>query len=158
MTFKILLCCAASVAAFPGMAQVAPAPNDDSAERDAQPEIVVTADRIAGSVDSDFPPDLVLDQGAIASYGASSVTDLLAAISVQTQSTRSRGGGGFPVVLLNGRRISGFAEVRDLPPEAIKRVEVLTEDVAIRYGFSPGQRVVNFILQDKFSAISGEAE
>ncbi len=158
MTFRSLLFSAACVAAFPAFSHTAPAPDEDSPERDAQTEIVVTADRIAGSVDSDFPPELVLDQAAIASYGASSVTDLLSALSVQTQSTRSRGGGGFPVVLLNGRRISGFAEVRDLPPEAIKRVEVLTEDVAIRYGFSPGQRVVNFILQDNFSAVSGEIE
>jgi iron complex outermembrane recepter protein len=158
MMFRFLLLSAASVAAVPAFAQATTPQDEDVPERDAQPEIVVTAERIAGSVDSDFPPDLVLDQAAIASYGASSVTDLLASLSVQTQSTRSRGGGGFPVVLLNGRRISGFAEVRDLPPEAIKRVEVLTEDVAIRYGFSPGQRVVNFILQDNFSAMSGEVE
>ncbi len=158
MTFRSLLLSAACCAAFPVFAQTTPVVQDDTNERDSQPEIVVTADRIAGSVNSDFPPEIVLDQEAIASYGASSVTDLLASLSVQTQSTRSRGGGGFPVVLLNGRRISGFAEVRDLPPEAIKRVEVLTEDVAIRYGFSPGQRVVNFILQDNFSAMSGELE
>ncbi len=130
----------------------------DAPESDGQSEIVVTAERIKGSVESEFPPELILDQAAIESYGASSVTDLLAALGNQTQSTRSRGSGGFPVVLLNGRRISGFAEVRDLPPEAIRRVEVLTEDVAIRYGFSPGQRVVNFILKEDFAAISGEVE
>ena len=147
-----------SVVCAPVLAQTPPA-DEIEAEGDGQSEIVVTAERIKGSVESDFPPELVLDEAAIESYGASSVTDLLAALGNQTQSTRSRGqGGGFPVVLLNGRRISGFAEVRDLPPEAIRRVEVLTEDVAIRYGFSPGQRVVNFILKDDFSAISGEVE
>jgi iron complex outermembrane recepter protein len=140
----------------PALAQSAP---ETVTEGDGQSEIVVTAERIKGSVESEFPPELILDQAAIESYGASSVTDLLAALGNQTQSTRSRGaGGGFPVVLLNGRRISGFAEVRDLPPEAIRRVEVLTEDVAIRYGFSPGQRVVNFILKEDFAAISGEVE
>jgi iron complex outermembrane recepter protein len=142
--------------AWPAFAQTE---QSDAIEGDGQSEIIVTAERIKGSVESDFPPELVLDQAAIESYGASNVTDLLAALGNQTQSTRSRGqGGGFPVVLLNGRRISGFAEVRDLPPEAIRRVEVLTEDVAIRYGFSPGQRVVNFILKEDFAAISGEVE
>jgi iron complex outermembrane recepter protein len=112
-------------------------------------DIVVTAPRIKGSVETDLPLELVLDENAIASYGASNIADLLGALGNQTQSTRSRGqGGGFPIVLLNGRRVSGFQEMRDLPSEAIKRVEILPEDVAIRFGFAPGQRVVNFILKE----------
>ncbi len=121
-------------------------------------DIIVTAPRIKGSVDTDLPLDMVLSETDIASYGASSVTDLLAALGNQTQSTRSRGGGGFPITLLNGRRVSGFQEMRDLPPEAIVRVEILPEDVAIRYGFAPGQRVVNFILKENFSSRSIEVE
>ncbi len=140
---------------------------DQTSVTPAQPEtddlvsgrdIIVTAPRIKGSVDTALPLELVLDEKAIASYGASSIADLLASLGNQTQSTRSRGGGGFPVVLLNGRRISGFQEMRDIPPEAIRRVEVLPEDVALRYGYPPGQRVVNFILKDDFAAISGEIE
>lgn len=134
-------------------AGTSPAEDDASSS-----EIIVTAVQVHGDVKTDLPPELVLDEAAIASYGASSVTDLLAAIGNQTQSTRARGGGGAPVVLLNGRRVSGFAEIRDLPSEAITRVEVLPEDVALRFGFSPGQRVVNFILKDNFSSSSGEIE
>jgi hypothetical protein len=54
--------------------------------------------------------------------------------------------------------VSSFRELRDIPPEAIKRLEVLPEEVALRYGFPPNQRVVNFILKDKFSSktLSGE--
>jgi hypothetical protein len=33
--------------------------------------------------------------------------------------------GGSPVILLNGRRIAGFQEIRDLPTEAILRVDIL---------------------------------
>lgn len=124
---------------------------------DVEPEIVVTAPKLAGSVDVDIPADVVLDEAAIQSYGASSVTDLLSALSAQTRSGRGRGDGP-PVVLVNGKRVSGFREIRDLPSEAIQRVEVLPEDVALRYGFTAEQRVVNFILKDNFSAITLEGE
>lgn len=124
---------------------------------DIEPEIVITAPRLAGSVDVDIPADVVLDEAAIQSYGASSVSDLLSALSAQTRSGRGRGDGP-PVVLVNGKRVSGFREIRDLPSEAIQRVEVLPEDVALRYGFTAEQRVVNFILKDNFSAITAEGE
>jgi iron complex outermembrane recepter protein len=120
--------------------------------------IIVTAPRIKGSVETDFPVEVTLDENDIASYGASTITDILSALGTQTQSGRGRGGGGGPVVLLNGRRISGFGEIRDLPAEAIRRVEVFPEEVALRYGYSANQRVVNFILKENFSARTAEIE
>ncbi len=142
-----------TLAVAPSMAET-PKEAEDAAQ---STEIVVTAPRLRGSVDTDIPPDVILDQAAIESYGASSVTDLLAALSAQTRTGRGRGGGA-PVVLVNGKRVSGFAEIRDLPSEAIQRVEILPEDVALRFGFSADQRVVNFILKDNFKAVSGEVE
>ncbi len=120
-------------------------------------EIVVTATRIKGSVETDVPPIQEIDEKDIASYGASSLTDLVAAVAPQTGSGRGRGG-GMPVILLNGQRISGFRELRDLPPEAIKRVQIFPEEVALKYGFKPDQRVINFILKDNFASFSGEME
>ncbi len=120
-------------------------------------EIVVTAQDLRGTVQGNVPPVLELGEAAIESYGASSITELLTALSPQTGPGRGRGGGG-PVVLLNGQRISGFAELRDLPPEAIQRVQVLPEEVALQYGFAADQRVVNFILKDNFRAITVDAE
>ncbi len=149
----------ATTCVSPVMAQSVPTAVPDAAEALSREVIVVTAPRIKGSVDTDLPLEMVLDEQGIASYGASNVADLLSALGNQTQSTRSRGsGGGMPIVLLNGRRISGFQEMRELPMEAIVRVEILPEDVALRYGYAAGQRVVNFILKDNFSIRSAEVE
>ncbi|HEX8055306.1 MAG TPA: hypothetical protein VF481_01490, partial [Novosphingobium sp.] len=120
-------------------------------------EILVVATRIKGQVEAPQAPILVLDEADIASYGADSLTDLLDQLSPQTGSGRGRGSGG-PVILLNGRRISNFREMRDLPPEAIRRMEILPEEVALRFGYPPNQRVVNFILKDNFTSKTLSAE
>ncbi len=138
----------------PANAQDAP---DADVAAEGPSDIIVTAPRLRGSVEGDIPPDLILDGTAIDSYGASNVTDLLAALSTQTRTGRGRGGGQ-PVVLVNGKRVSGFAEIRDLPSEAIQRVEILPEDVALRYGATADQRVINFILRENFAAVTGEIE
>lgn len=120
-------------------------------------DIVVIANRIRGQLDVSQPPVMTLDEGEIASYGADSISDLIEAVSPQTSSGRGRGG-GHPVMLLNGQRISSFRELRSIPPEAIRRMEVLPEEVALRFGYPPNQRVINFILKDDFSSkqLAGE--
>lgn len=120
-------------------------------------DIVVVAERIRGAVDTDVPPVEELTEADIAAVGASSLTDLVAAVAPQTNSGRGRGGGQ-PVILLNGQRISGFREIRDLPPEAIKQVQIFPEEVALKYGFRPDQRVINFILKENFSSFATEVE
>ena len=120
-------------------------------------DIIVTAERIRGAVDTDVPPVEELNEADIAAVGASSLTDLLAAVAPQTNSGRGRGGGQ-PIILLNGQRISGFRELRDLPPEAIKQVQIFPEEVALKYGFRPDQRVINFILKENFSSFVTEVE
>jgi len=130
---------------------------EEPVEDDSSGEIVVTAQRIRGSVDTDVPPVEELDEADIASLGASSLTDLVAAVAPQANSGRGRGGGQ-PIVLLNGQRISGFRELRDLPPEAIRQVQIFPEEVALKYGFRPDQRVINFILKDNFASFATEFE
>ncbi|MEH6789019.1 hypothetical protein [Parasphingorhabdus sp.] len=120
-------------------------------------EIVVTAERPRGAVITDVPPVVELSEADIASYGASSVQDLLEALSSQTTSGRGRGSGR-PVVLINGQRTSGFREIRDLPPEAIRTVQVFPEELALQYGYRPDQRVINFILKDNYTGVSVEGE
>lgn len=102
-----------------------------------------------GSVIGDIEPDLVLDESMIATYGASTIQELLAAIEPLTQSNRGRGGGQ-PILLVNGRRISGFREIHNIPTEAIERTEILPEEVALSYGYAADRRVVNFVLKPSF--------
>jgi len=116
----------------------------------------VTGQRPRGSVDSDIPPDLSLSAEDIQSYGAGSIAELLTYLEPVTRS--SRGSGGQPVMLVNGRRISGFREIRGLPPEAIERVDILPEEVALEYGYRADQRVVNFVLKANFRSLTGEIE
>jgi uncharacterized membrane protein YgcG len=134
----------------------APEPADEVTD-ELPTDIVVVAERIRGAVDTDVPPVEQLNEADIAAVGAGSLTDLLAAVGPQTNSGRGRGGGQ-PVILLNGQRISGFREIRDLPPEAIRQVQIFPEELALKYGFRPDQRVVNFILKENFSSVVVEAE
>jgi hypothetical protein len=60
-------------------------------------------------------------------------------------------------VLLNGHRISGLREIQDIPTEAIQRVEILPEEVALRYGYTADQKVVNIVLRRYFRAHTAEA-
>ena len=54
------------------------------------------------------------------------------------------------MLLLNGQRISSFRELRDIPTEAIQRVEILPEEVALKYGYRADQKVVNIVLRQRF--------
>lgn len=48
--------------------------------------------------------------------------------------------------------------MRSIPPEAIRRMEVLPEEVALRFGYPANQRVVNMILKHNFASkqVAGE--
>ena len=146
------------VTSAPVMAQEADVPIEPAGEIDAGNEIVVTAQRLRGSLDVDQPPVAEFDEADIAAYGAGSIDELLEAISPQTGSGRGRGDGGRPIILVNGQRISNFRELRSYPPEAIRKVEVFPEEVALRYGFAPDKRVVNIILKDNFQSREVEVE
>jgi hypothetical protein len=116
----------------------------------------VSSARPRGSVDSDIPPDITLSAEDIQSYGASSISELMTYLEPLTRS--SRGSGGQPVMLVNGRRISGFREISSIPPEAIERIDILPEEVALEYGYRADQRVVNFVLRNNFRSITTEVE
>lgn len=129
-------------------------PGDD--EADTVAAVTVRGTRIQpGAVVGDIKPEVQFSAAEIQSFGVSSVTDLLAELAPQTRSGRGRGGES-PVILLNGRRISGFNEVRDIPTEAIARVDILPEEVSLKYGYAANQKVVNIVLRRRFRAITGE--
>lgn len=147
----------------PALAAEAAAPVIEKDENGDDPlevkgdEILVLAPRIIGQIDVPQQPIEVFTEDDIASYGVSSIEELLDAISPQTGSGRGRGDGR-PVMLLNGQRITSFREMRNIPPEAIRRLEVLPEEVALRFGYSANQRVVNVILKDQFAAVTSSGE
>lgn len=169
MSFKKSVVAALLASSAPVYAQQAPTPAAEEAAPPAEAapdeveeeadgdEIVVTGQRQRGAVIGDIPPEVQLDARDIRALGAGSISELLDALSPQTQSSRGRGGGR-PVLLLNGKRISGFREIRNIPPEAIQRVDILPEEVALKYGYRADQRVVNFVLRRRFRAVTAEAE
>lgn len=148
MKLRFAVSLLAAAAAAPAAYAQSTRPNDD--------EIVVTVERPRGSVPGDVTPEATFSQQDVRSYGASSIFQILGAIAPQTGSASIRGG-GMPIVLVNGRRISGFQEIRDLPPDVISRVEVFDEQLSLQYGFSPDQRVVNLVLVETFDLAALEA-
>ncbi len=118
--------------------------------------LVIQADP-RGKVEGNIEPELELNEEEIKSFGAGSIGELLTMLTPQTTSTRGRDGGGGPVLLINGRRISGFQEIQGIPPEAIERFQVLPEEVALNYGYKADQRVVNIILKKNYNALQTQA-
>lgn len=116
-------------------------------------EIQVVSSRSRGAALGDYEPELVLDEEQLKAYGASSIEELMTLLEPVTRSSR----GGSPVFLVNGRRISGFQEIRGIPPEAIERTEILPEETALSYGYSADQRVVNFVLKANFRSVTMQA-
>jgi outer membrane receptor protein involved in Fe transport len=157
------LACPAAAQQAPAAAPPAAQPADqgtppvvDQTDSASDPnQIVVIANALRGAVEAPQPPVVELNEQDIASYGASSLADLVSQLSTELGSGRGRGGGR-PVFLVNGLRVSSFREMQSFPPEAIRQVQVLPEEVAQRYGFPPDQRVINFILKDNFSSKSAE--
>ena len=126
-------------------------------EEDDSDTIVVVGAKPRGSVIGDIPPENVLTPADVRATGATDVTELLDALAPQIGSARGRGGER-PIMLLNGQRISSFRELRDLPTEAISRVEILPEEVALKYGYRADQRVVNIVLRERFRSTVARVE
>lgn len=115
-------------------------------------EIVVTGGRERGAVVGDVKPELQYNAGDVRALGVSSVSELLAELGPQVQSA----GGGRPVILLEGRRVSSFREIGTIPAEAIQRVDILPEEVALKYGYSATQKVMNIVLRQRFNGFTTE--
>ncbi|MEM6539042.1 MAG: hypothetical protein AAF668_15085 [Pseudomonadota bacterium] len=136
-------------AALPAVAQDlnnSPSLSSLVAQAQTNDVVIVEGRRQRGLGLSEIQPELTLTESDIAAYGVSSIGELLEQLEAETSSGRGRGDQP-PVVLLNGRRISGFREIGRYPAEALARVDVLPEEASLAYGFSADQRVINFILK-----------
>lgn len=117
-------------------------------------EIVVTASqRDYGAVLGDAKPELRLNAGDIASFGVTSIGELLEELGPQVD-----GGTAEPVVLLNGKRLKNLRELRRYPSRAILRVDVFPPDVAVRYGYAPTRKVLNIVLRPRFRENAAEVQ
>lgn len=127
----------------------------DSVSQDNDEDQVVVTGKALGTVIGNIPPLDVLRARDLHATGAANLNDLLGAIAPEigaaAGSTSSR-----PIVLLNGRRISSFRELRDLPVEAIERVDIMPEEVALKYGYRPDEKVVNVVLKSNFKSTTAD--
>ncbi len=137
---------------------------DPSADQEDAPEPTTTVQGVTvvahrrpqpGAVVGDIKPEVQLSPADVQSFGVSTVNELLEELTPETRSDRGRGG-EMPVVLLNGRRISSLNEIQNIPTEAILRVDILPEEVSLKYGYTADQRVVDIVLRRRFRAITGE--
>lgn len=113
------------------------------------PDIVVTGQQ-RGVALGGQEPIVSYDTAQLQAFGATNIGELVTLLEAQTRSAR----GGSPVFLVNGRRISGFREIRGIPPEAIERFDILPEETALSYGYSANQRVVNIVLKADFRSLT----
>lgn len=117
-------------------------------------EVVVSGARERGAVLGNSRPEAQLDAADIRSLGVSSVSDLLSELGPELQSTSGRP----PITLLEGHRIASFREIARIPSEAIARVDILSEEVGLRYGYGADQKVMNIVLRERFRAFNGEVD
>jgi hypothetical protein len=149
---RLLTGAAAALAWTPVFAAEAPKPAPSNDKPKTVSEVVVQPEASGkGAVVGDIKPDIQLQEQDVQAYGVSSITELLDELAPLTNSNAGRGGEG-PAILVNGRRISSLNEIRNLPTEAILRVDILPEEAALTYGFTANQRVVNIVLKDHVGA------
>lgn len=112
-------------------------------------DIVIFKEKLRGSVSGNISPEFVLNESDLAVYGASNIEDLLDIINSRLKGIRDNESDS-PVILMNGIRISGLAEVANIPIEAIERMEIYPPELGLRFGYRPDQKVVNFVTYEKF--------
>jgi iron complex outermembrane receptor protein len=127
-------------------------PYQSQAEQQQFIEVVeVTAPAIKNLAGGNIEAETYYDAEQIEALGASTLEELMEELEPDVASVRGRSIGK-PIVLVNGRRIASFLEIRSYPPEAVESIEVFPEEVALKHGYRADQKVVNIRLLSQFSA------
>ncbi len=142
-------------------------------------EVVVTGSFIAGTPKDTAIPVAVLSQAEIERRGSPSVLELIKTLPISgpvlgdsnqfSAAAQGRSGGGTinirglgaqrTLVLLNGRRFSGYtADTNLIPQAAIGRVEILKDGAAATYGSDAIAGVANFITRKNFTGVETQAD
>ena len=117
-------------------------------------EIIVTGTRQQFSTVDDITPDVQFGASDIRALGTTDIGELIEAINAEIGSDSSEP----PIILLNGRPIQSRRQIRSFPSEAIRRVDVLPPDASLKFSSSPNRRVLNFVLRNRFNALTAELE
>jgi iron complex outermembrane receptor protein len=123
--------------ASPANAAATAASTGQSAPATDQTPIIVTAPPLF----RDVQPERQLDEEGIASYGDSTVDELLSEIQGELGEDEA------PLIFVNGERINDVDQIGALPVEVLRSVQVLPRGTAARVGGRPGQRVVNLTIR-----------
>jgi len=155
----VLLCgCSAAAQAQNGAPPKTSLEAADAAEaaRAAQDEVLVIGHRQHGAVATAIQPEVTINQTAIKALGAADLNEVFRELApeIGNGATAAVAPGTPPVVLVNGQRIAGFSAIKDFPPEAVRRIEVFPPQVALEYGYSPDQKVVNVVLRTTYRALT----
>ncbi|MES2300822.1 MAG: hypothetical protein V4521_01890, partial [Pseudomonadota bacterium] len=110
-------------------------------------QIVVIGERWIVSQLADVEPEQVYDEDRIASYGASTVGELVDQI-------RDENGDDQPALLVNGQPVGDIGDISDFPVEAIRKVEALPRGSAARVGGASGQRTYNIVLRPSVKSMT----
>jgi hypothetical protein len=141
-----------------GSAPKAAAEKADAAEAvdEAKDEILVTGQRQYGAVATQVRPEATLNSQTIGALGAADLNEVFEDLAPEIRNGGSETGksASTPIVLVNGQRIAGFSSIRDLPPEAVRRIDIFPEKVALEYGYAADQRVVNLVLRRDYRALT----
>ena len=118
----------------------------DAAQTSTDPRdqaIIVTAQPLF----RDIRPERELDENGIASYGLSTIDELLGEVAVDLGDDAEE-----PLILVNGERVSSLDDIGGLPVEALRNLVVLPRGSAVRAGGTPGQRVISLTLNTRTRA------
>lgn len=96
-------------------------------------------------------PEVELEGAEIDALGAWDVGEVLARLR------ETLGINDQLLVIINGKRVPNPEVFSGFPPDALVRAELLPSEGGALYGGLPGQRVVNLVLQQRFSSYDGRA-
>ena len=96
-------------------------------------------------------PEVELEGAEIDALGAWDVGEVLARLR------ETLGINDQLLVIINGKRVPNPEVFSGFPPDALVRAELLASEGGALYGGLPGQRVVNLVLQQRFSSYDGRA-
>lgn len=116
-------------------------------------EVEVVAPRVDLQISPYIDPDIAIGADAISAMAVNDLGELLDQLAPELDGGRARSTGS-RVILLNGQRITNFREIRRYPAEAVARVDIYPEDVALQYGFRADQKVVNIVLKSRFKSLT----